>query len=286
SLAMSGWNTPWPRRFNNVEFVSCIHNDDTKTLFATDPQGGIVIPGHAECNPAGEDETAAVVDAVLTRRADTVAAFISKMLIQKLVTETPSPAYIAAVATAFRDSGWEIKEAVRTILTWSSDGLGGTPEFLKPENMRSMHKEPIEYAMGAIRAFNGKTKDFELLDWTYVMGQLAYWPPSVFSFYPPGNRGALVSTAYVFIRDRVADEYVRGWSDTYIPLERVMTKFDLFTVEDAVTFLENQVLAYPISEPNRTTLLTYAGGSTAPLDETKFQGLIWLVMCSPDYQRN
>jgi hypothetical protein len=65
-----------------------------------------------------------------------------------------------------------------------------------------------------------------------------------------------------------------------------MSKFDLETVEDAVAFLETQVLAYPISEPNRTTLLTYAGGSTAPLDETKFQGLIWLVMCSPDYQRN
>ena len=78
SLALSGWATPWPRRFNNVEFRPWIHNDDTKTLFVTDPQGGIVIPGHAECNPAGEDETAAVVDAVLTRRANTVAAFISK----------------------------------------------------------------------------------------------------------------------------------------------------------------------------------------------------------------
>jgi uncharacterized protein (DUF1800 family) len=286
ALAMTGWDTPWPRRFNNVQFRPCIHNDDDKTLFADDAAGGIIIPGHPRCDANGAVETAAVVDAVLARRADTVAAFISKMLIQKLVTETPSPAYIAAVATAFRDSGWEIKEAVRAVLTWSSDGIGGTPELLKPENWRSMHKEPIEYAIGAIRSFNAKTKDFELLDWTFVMGQLAYWPPSVFSFYPPGNRGALVSTAYVFIRDRVADEYVRGWSDTYIPFERVMSKFDLETVEDAVAFLETQVLAYPISEPNRTTLLTYAGGSTAPLDETKFQGLIWLVMCSPDYQRN
>ena len=107
----------------------------------------------------GEDETAAVVDAVLTRRADTVAAFISKMLIQKLVTETPSPAYVAAVATVFRDTGWNIKEAVRTILTYSSDGVGGTPEILKAENIRSMHKEPIEYVIGAVRAFNAKPKD-------------------------------------------------------------------------------------------------------------------------------
>jgi uncharacterized protein (DUF1800 family) len=284
SLAMSGWATPWPRRFNNVEFRAWIHNDDNKTLFATDPGGGIVIPGHPRGNPAGADETAAVVDAVLTRRADTVAAFISKMLIQKLVTETPSPQYVAAVATVFRDSGWNIKEAVRTILTYSSDGV--TPEILKAENVRSMHKEPIEYVIGAIRALNAKTKDYEMLDWTFDMGQLAYWPPSVFSFYPPGNKGALVSTAYVFIRDRVADEYVRGWSDTYIQISRLITKFDLNTAEDAVAFLENQMLAHPISEPNRTTLLNYAGGPTASIDETKLQGLIWMVMCSPDYQRN
>ena len=64
SLAMSGWYTPWPRRFNNVEFRPWIHNNDNKTLFATDPQGGIVIPGHALGDPNGEVETAAVVDAV------------------------------------------------------------------------------------------------------------------------------------------------------------------------------------------------------------------------------
>jgi uncharacterized protein (DUF1800 family) len=286
SLAMSGWNTPYPRRFNNVEFVSCIHNDDTKTLFAGDVGGGVVIPGHAECDPAGEDETTAVVDAVLTRRADTVAAFISKMLIQKLVTETPDPAYVAAVATVFRDTNWNIKEAVRTILNYSAEGVGGTPEILKAENIRSMHKEPIEYAIGAVRAFGAKTKDYELLDWTFDMGQLAYWPPSVFSFYPPGNKGALVSTAYVFIRDRVADEYVRGWSDTYIQIEKLMSRNNLDTAEDAVAFLEEQMLAHPISEPNRTTLLNYAGGATADIDDTKMRGLIWLVMTSPDYQRN
>jgi hypothetical protein len=65
-----------------------------------------------------------------------------------------------------------------------------------------------------------------------------------------------------------------------------MSRNNLDTAEDAVAFLEEQMLAHPISEPNRTTLLNYAGGATADIDDTKMRGLIWLVMTSPDYQRN
>ncbi|HEY7162345.1 MAG TPA: DUF1800 family protein, partial [Acidobacteriota bacterium] len=226
--------------------------------------------------------TDAIIDAVLTRRADTVAAFISKEMIQKFTTETPSPAYVQAVATAFRDSGWDIKEMVRTILTWV-DPNTQTVEFLKPENQRSMHKEPVEYMIGAIRAVNAKMKDEATLSWTYDMGQLAYWPPSVFSFYPPGNRGALVSTGYVLIRDRVADFYVRGFNKTFFVADKLIAKFHLLTPEDAVAFVEQKFLAYPISEPNRTTLLNYMEGR---VDEEKLEGLIWAVMCSPDYHRD
>ncbi len=290
ALAFTGWYVPSPRQRNNTKFgcVSgepCYHNACDKTFFVTDPQGPVFIPGQA--GPGGESETTWVIDEILSRRAVTVAAFISKMLIQKLVSETPSPAFVAAVATQFMNTNWDIKEAVRTILTWSSDGI--TAEFLRPENMRSMHKEPVEYLIGAIRAFNGKIKDEkdnnydDTLDWTYDMGQLAYWPPSVFSFYPRGNRGALVNTAYVFVRDRVADEYVRGYSDTFFKPDKLIIKFDLYTPEDAVAYLEERMLAYPISEPIRTYLLNYMEGR---VDDVKLRGLIWLVMTSPDYQRN
>jgi uncharacterized protein (DUF1800 family) len=290
ALALTGWYVPYPRERNNskfgcVEGEPCYHNACDKAFFLNDPEGPVLIPGQS--GAAGASETTWVIDAVLGRRTVTVAAFISKMLIQKLVTETPSPEYVQAVATQFIATNWNIKEAVRTILTWSSDGT--TPEILKPENMRSMHKEPVEYLIGAIRAFNAKIKDVkdnyydDTIDWTYDMGQLAYWPPSVFSFYPPGNRGALVDTSYVFIRDRVADEYVRGYSDTFFAPEKLIGKFNLTTPEAAVTYLEERMLAYPISEPTRTYLLTYMEGRVDPV---KLRGLIWLVMTSPDYQRN
>jgi hypothetical protein len=173
---------------------------------------------------------------------------------------------------------------VRTILTWKD--ANQVVEFLKPENQRSMHKEPIEYMIGAIRALNGKIKDGASLNWTYDMGQLAYWPPSVFSFYPPGNKGALVSTAYVLIRDRIANSYVLPKSTnkkTFFASDKLISKFHLLTPEDAVSLIEQKMLAAPISEPNRTTLLNYMEGR---VDDEKIQGLVWMVMCMPDWNRN
>ena len=282
ALAMTGWVVPYPRERNNTGWTDYRHSVCDKTLFANDVDGPPIVITSGATEEEHQMETDAIVDAILSRRADTIAAFISKEMIQKFVTETPSPEYVQAVATVFRDSGWDIKEMVRTILTWV-DPNTQTVEFLKPENTRSMHKEPVEYMIGAVRAFNSKMKDEATLSWTYDMGQLAYWPPSVFSFYPPGNRGALVSTAYVFIRDRVANDYVRGSTDTFFVADKIIAKNHIATPEDAVAFVEAKMLAYPISEPNRTTLVNYMEGR---VDEEKIEGLIWAVMCSPDYHRN
>jgi uncharacterized protein (DUF1800 family) len=282
ALAMTGWVVPYPRERHNTDWTDYRHSLCDKTLFANDVDGPPIVITSGATEEEHQMETDEVVDAILTRRADTIAAFISKMLIGKFVTETPSPEYVQAVATVFRDSGWDIKEAVKTTLTWV-DPNTQTVEFLKPENMRSMHKEPVEYMIGAVRALNAKVKDESTLSWTYDMGQLAYWPPSVFSFYPPGNRGALVSTAYVFIRDRVANDYVRGSTDTFFVADKLIAKSHILTPEDAVSFVEQKVLASPISEPNRTTLVNYMEGT---VNEVKFKGLIWAVMCSPDYHRN
>jgi uncharacterized protein (DUF1800 family) len=123
------------------------------------------------------------------------AAFIARTLISS--RKRPSP-HVSDVATAFLESGWSIKAAVRAILTH--------PEFTDPAVVRSQFKEPIEQFIAPIRALGGMTGGEALIDWSYDAGQLVYYPPSVFSFYPPGHKDALVNTATVFIRDRMADE--------------------------------------------------------------------------------
>jgi uncharacterized protein (DUF1800 family) len=157
------------------------------------------------------------------------------------------------------------------------------PEFTAPSVIRSQYKEPIEQYVGMVRAFEAKTDGDALIGWTYDSGQLLYYPPSVFSFYPPGNKGALLSTAYVLIRDRVADEYVRGWSETNFDPNKLIKKNKLTTTTLAVDFLEKALLAAPMSTATRNEVLNYMAGTVS---ETTLRGAIWLVLCSPDYQRN
>ena len=265
--AMTGWYAEWPYKHNNSKFGPWWHDEGNKTIL-----GGTIT---GRTGPDGANEVADVVDRVLQARTDTVAAFIAKTLIQKLATETPSPAYVQAVATTFRDSGWNIKSAVEAILKH--------PEFTDPTVVRSQFKEPVEQMVGMVRALMGSTKGEALVNWTYDAGQLVYYPPSVFSFYPPGNRGALVTTATVFIRDRISDEYARGWSDTFFNPEKLISKFDLTTPTLVADYLEKRVLAAPMSTATRNEIISYMGGSVT---ETKLRGAVWLLLCSPDFQRN
>ena len=177
--SLAGWHIDYCNNYPNCSPNGIqdngLHNSAAKTLH----MAGLTIN-----IPSGMDaktELIFVVDQILNGnpiRKDSVAAFMAKILIGKLATENPSPAYIQAVAVKFRDSNWQIKEAVREILT--------NPEFENTANVRTMFKEPIEQYVGTIRALFGKTDgDGGLIDWANDTGQLIWWPPSVFSFYPP-----------------------------------------------------------------------------------------------------
>ncbi|HSP05898.1 MAG TPA: DUF1800 domain-containing protein [Acidobacteriota bacterium] len=268
--ALTGWYAPWPYKHNNSQFGPQWHDEGNKTILGTTLIGRT---GNDGANEVGD-----VVNIILNGdpdRTNTVAAFISKELIMKLATETPSPAYVQAVATAFRDSNWSIKAAVEAILK--------NPYFTDPTVVRNQYKEPIEQYIGMIRALAGKTKGEELVGWTSDSAQLVYYPPSVFSFYPPGNKGALITTATVFIRDRIADEYARGWSNTFFNPSKLIGKYDLTTPTAVADFLEDKMLAAPMATATRDEIINYMQGT---VDEDNLRGAIWLLLCSPDFQRN
>jgi uncharacterized protein (DUF1800 family) len=265
--ALTGWVVPWPYKRANTTFSTTRHDEGNKDIL------GVTLVGRIGTD--GENEVGDVVDIVLQQRKDTVAAFVSKELIQKLVTETPPPDYVLRVATAFRDSNFDIREAVRAILT---DVM-----FTDPTVIRSQYKEPIEQYIGAVRALKGKSKGDALINWTYAAGQLIYYPPSVFSFYPPGNKGTLLNTAMVFQRDKEADQFVRGYSDTFFKPSKLMNKYNLTTPDLAVDFLSDWLLVAPLQAEVRTEIINYMGGQVT---EDKFLGATWMILCSPDYQRN
>lgn len=262
--ALTGWHVDYESYTKGV-FEEWLHDDGDKTIL------GVTV--HGRTGTDGANEVQDVVDILMSQ--PTMAPFISKTLIQKLATETPTPGYVQRVSTVFVNTNGDLKQVVRAILTDS--------EFQSPDVVRTQYKEPIEQIVQAVRALDGKSKGEAMVDWTYDMSQLLYYPPTVFSFYPPGQKGSLVNTALTIARDRVADEFATGWWDTYFTPAKLIKKYNLTSPQIAADYLEDRLLTAPMQTQAKNEVISYFGGSVT---EEKLRGAIWLVLCSPDYQRN
>jgi len=125
-----------------------------------------------------------------------VAPFISKQLIQHLVTSNPSPGYvqrIAAVFAAGQSSPTQLFDVVRAILL-DDEARGDSKDPATLPNYGKL-REPVQFITNVLRPFNVKSDG--VLDSVTVsnssigsadMGQDVFNAPSVFSFYPPPAR--------------------------------------------------------------------------------------------------
>lgn len=121
-----------------------------------------------------------------------VGPFISKQIIQHLVTSNPSPAYVARVASVFNDNGagvrGDLKAVVRAVLL---DGEARGDLKTDPNYGRLRH--PAQFICNILRAFNAMsanrstTSDGYLNPQSSPMGMDLFRPPSVFSYYSPGT---------------------------------------------------------------------------------------------------
>lgn len=110
--------------------------------------------------------------------------FLSRLLIQRLVTSNPSPQYIERVANRFADNGNGVRgdlKAVISAILLDEEALNGPVMKLK---------EPLVSMANLYRAMEAKTADptgkyhnSNGTFWAYGQGPLA--SPSVFNFYSP-----------------------------------------------------------------------------------------------------
>jgi uncharacterized protein (DUF1800 family) len=262
--ALTGWYIKTDRTNKKAKFAPYYHDEGSKTILGT------TIAGRTGKDGAREVED--VVD--LLMRHPSTAPFIAKILVQKLATETPSPGYVSRVATVFRDTSGDLRATVRAVLL--------DAEFTSPAVVRSQYKTPVEHFTGAMRALDIKTEGYGIIDWTSSTRQLVYFPPSVFSFYRPGEKGSLVTTALVTARDKGSDALAAGY-DADFDANALVRQNGLDTPEKIVDFLADRLLAAPLQPEARARIVDYMDGRT---DEEKLRGALWLVMVSPDYQRN
>lgn len=164
---------------------------------------GVTIPAQSTPNPAGDLKIA------LDRLAShpNTAPFISKQLIQRLVTSNPSPAYVASVTQAFRASGGNLKATVKAIL------LHPEARTAPPVTATGYGKlkEPVLRLTQLLRALPhtssaldyGKTVNgvvpFYLVNLTddasNSLGQTPLRAPSVFNYFRPGYKPAQTQLA-------------------------------------------------------------------------------------------
>jgi uncharacterized protein (DUF1800 family) len=263
--ALTGWYAEYRDR-GGSRFYADIHDTSDKLILGETLRG--------RSGDDGRNEVEDVVDILM--RNPSLAPFISKELIQKLATETPTPGYVERVSTVFASTNGDLRATVRAILT--------DPEFTSDTVVRTQFKEPIEQFVGTLRALNGKTRGQALIDWTIPARQLVYYPPSVFSFYRPGAKGSLVNTAQATIRDTIGDQIVSGYYDgTGFDAQKLIRKNHLASPDQVVDYISDALLTGPLDAAVRDRIVAYMDGR---VDEEKFRGAVWLVVCSPDFQRN
>ena len=184
--AFTGWTFPplpgaAARLHNPVNFagemvvVESNHDKQPKFLL-----NGVVLPP----GQSAQQDLNAAIDNIFNH--SNVGPFISRQLIQKLVTGSPGAAYVARIASVFNNNGagirGDLSAVVRAILL-DPEARGE----IKTAGDFGHLKEPVLYVIGMLRALNGKSDGVYLRNQLSAMGQNLFNPASVFNYYPPDN---------------------------------------------------------------------------------------------------
>jgi len=114
-----------------------------------------------------------------------IGPFVSRQLIQQLVTSNPSPAYVADIANVFNGGAGsargDLGAVVRAILAHTEAALASATS--------GKLAEPVLFVVSPLRALNASVTDHPFMsNRADEMGQKVFYPPSVFSYFSPGYR--------------------------------------------------------------------------------------------------
>jgi uncharacterized protein (DUF1800 family) len=233
--------------------------------------------------------------------------FISKQLIQRLVTGNPAPAYVARVAAVFNNNGAGVRgdmaAVVRAILL--------DPEARGPAKTASDFgtlKEPVLMVTGLLRALNGATDGSRLEGQTGNLGQRPYYAPTVFNYFPPdttingtsvlGPEFAIHTTTAAVGRSNLVYTLVYGGygPDTTIPdsvgTRLFLAPFEALADNAAAMVAEvNRVLAggqFPVAKEativTAVNSVTLSSPPTAQQRTDRARMAVYLMASSYDYQ--
>ena len=187
SRVFTGWKlaaAPLPGTPNYLDPLianESLHDTDAKVLL----RGFKLPPGQS----AADDLEAAITNIF---NDSNIGPFISKQLIQHLVTSNPSLAYVARVASVF-NGGWlmkrgDMKAVIKAILL-DEEARG----VLKTDPAYGRLRHPVQFITNILRMFHPRSADGSTSSDGYLsprsamMGMDLFKPPSVFSYFSPAT---------------------------------------------------------------------------------------------------
>jgi uncharacterized protein (DUF1800 family) len=275
-----------------VSFPSYHDSTYTKQLLS-----GVTLPA----GQTPEADLKAALDVIFNH--PNVGPFISKQLIQHLVTSNPSPAYVARVAAVFADNGQGVRgdmAAVVKAILGDVEASGDTPSDPTAGHLR----EPALSLTSVLRALGGQSDGVYLRSQISNMGQPIFTPPTVFNFYPPSYQltGSTTLAPEFFIQNSATalaranfinqlvygggaklDATVTGSTGTSVNLSSLVTS----PPQSAAALVDqlNTVLMHGSLSSDARGLIVSAANAAPTSDPLgKVKAAVYLMATSPQYQ--
>lgn len=284
---------------NRMQLPMIINAAQHETGATTLLNGAINIPANTD----GATARKILLDGLFNHA--NVPPFVSKQLIQHLVTSNPSPAYVQRVATVFANNGsgvrGDMKAVIRAILTDTEARTDPTSSNTTFGKLR----EPVVRLTQWARAYNvtSPTNLWPFGDTNSTanrIGESAGHAPSVFNFFRPGYTppGTAVATAGLVAPEfQITNEpqivayinymqsiIVNGAGEAkadYSSLTSIATDSQALLNELNLVFAANQISAATIAQM-KTALDTISTTTTAGVNNRIYAALV-LVMAAPEF---
>jgi uncharacterized protein (DUF1800 family) len=286
------------------------HDTGAKTLFST-PLTGCPGASGAANGTCAQNELNTALNVIANH--PNVGPFISKQLIQHLVTSNPSPAYVQRVASAFDDDcnglypespcghvRGSLKAVVRNILL-DPEARGE----VKTDPHYGRLREPVQYLTNILRAFNASSDGVLGSrstggDMPGSLDQPVYQPTTVFSYYVPdyevpgtkllGPTFQILSTSTTLRRANIANQLIYAGiavgANNPSGTQLDFTALDSLATGDGsqlVDRLNTLLLHGTMSAQMRSSILTAVQSISASSPRARVQTAVYLVVTSPQY---
>jgi uncharacterized protein (DUF1800 family) len=239
---------------DRTTFNKTAANDTSYTLpmimFNTSHEPGVknLLNGFVVPNRNPVDGIADIQDAITNLfNHPNIAPFVSKFLIQRLVTSNPTPAYVNRVASVFINNGQGIRGDMKSILKAilldpeaKSCNSGSEADF-------GALREPFIRYVQINKAFDAGTLSGNYrndMDYVYrFVQQKPLTSPSVFNFFQqeyqpigPLEQANLVAPEFQITNAQTIQGYINSLY-RFVVQENVADEYDLYTLEDDNTYL-------------------------------------------------